>query len=1365
MTDDQMYAAIFTYIEHLFQIIKPQKTFYMAIDGVAPRAKMNQQRARRFRTATEAEENVKKALARGETLPKEDPFDSNAITPGTEFMAKLTSNLKYFIHKKISEDKLWNGIEIVLSGHEVPGEGEHKIMDYIRTMKSQSEYNANTRHCIYGLDADLIMLGLVSHDPHFALLREEVTFGPSRKAVNDVNDQQFYLLHLSLLREYMALEFQDLQDELNFEYNFEKVLDDFILIMYVIGNDFLPNLPDLFINKGAFPLLIETFKQYLKQSDGYLNENGTINLRRLSIWLAYLSEFELENFEKVNVDVEWFNKKLEDISILGEKKRERFGKLLLLKDQKKLIGSIKPWLLGVASKPVQELIELETSGKGLSTLKLPTEEVKKHLDFLRQFALEVGLIIVHSASKDTYEAKLDIDGISPHETTEEFDERVNEIRRVVKKYQLANLIETEDAMKETKNIYDAKFMAWKDHYYKDKLKFSIHDTDKMVEFTRHYLEGLQWVLYYYYKGCPSWNWYFKYHYSPRISDIAIGLNWLLEHNEQLTFELSHPFRPFEQLMAVLPARSRNLMPSVYRPIMTDPHSPIIDFYPNEVDIDMNGKTASWEAVVLLSFVDENRLLETLKPVEAKLSPEETQRNSFGKDILFTFNPQVDYVYPTPLPGFFHDLEHDKCIESTFVLPPHGEIKSGLPEGAVLGKEALAGFPALETLSFDYKLKMNETVVFQQPSRSESMVLTIEDKYSDLTVEQYAKKYAGRLVYSKWPFLRESRVIEVIDKDFKYESVKVGTGKKVVGTPLTADEQKNFLQTRGSIKNEYIKKKGVVVGDIEALVYVKPVTGLIRNNNGAMVKTFSKEVEVYPMQLIVDDVINKDSRYVTRAPLPIDREFPNDSHVVFLGAFAYGAPAQVAGYADHDKLNVKISKIQSAKEPTIGKERLAIENREIVYMPSYDVAKRLKLNALFLSKLTSSFMLEDKGGKRVNIGLELKFEGRKQKVLGFTRKQNINSKIWEYSPLAIKLINDYRQKFPKMFAKLISLRDFKVIPRTNEIFESEAELAEVRKWLKELRSTLITVSLELESLTKFSIEAIESYMDNYVTQPIPLTNKDIRGVPRDAVINPSESFQLLSTQRFELGDRVIYVQSTGKVPFLSKGTVVGITSFGTKVSLSVVFDLPLLSGNNMNGRLNSSRGLIVDSSLVLNLSIKQLVYHSKASKEGRPKPKATKPKPTKKEQPRQPQEKAPAPELADPAKNPSNELLSLLKGKNQQNGNRKAKEDDETVPVANSNAIKQIYGQIYSNVMNEGYPQYGFGYSAPGQIPPPGAPGPIPVTQEPQVPFSNGNQQPTQEGSGSTRGNSNRGRGGRGRGGNYRGRGRGRGKPAPTTPSS
>lgn len=82
ISEHDIFLAIFNYIAHLFAVIKPQKLFFLAIDGVAPRAKMNQQRSRRFRTAKEAKETLDKAKRRGEEIPEEAGFDSNCITPG-----------------------------------------------------------------------------------------------------------------------------------------------------------------------------------------------------------------------------------------------------------------------------------------------------------------------------------------------------------------------------------------------------------------------------------------------------------------------------------------------------------------------------------------------------------------------------------------------------------------------------------------------------------------------------------------------------------------------------------------------------------------------------------------------------------------------------------------------------------------------------------------------------------------------------------------------------------------------------------------------------------------------------------------------------------------------------------------------------------------------------------------------------------------------------------------------------------------------------------------------------------------------------------------------------------------------------------
>jgi 5'-3' exoribonuclease 1 len=101
-------------------MIKPKKVFFMAIDGVAPRAKMNQQRARRFRAGKDRKRKLEFLAAKtGRTYQETaaEHFDTNAITPGTQFMANLDEHLKYFIHIKLTTDPLWENVDVHLSGH------------------------------------------------------------------------------------------------------------------------------------------------------------------------------------------------------------------------------------------------------------------------------------------------------------------------------------------------------------------------------------------------------------------------------------------------------------------------------------------------------------------------------------------------------------------------------------------------------------------------------------------------------------------------------------------------------------------------------------------------------------------------------------------------------------------------------------------------------------------------------------------------------------------------------------------------------------------------------------------------------------------------------------------------------------------------------------------------------------------------------------------------------------------------------------------------------------------------------------------------------------------------------------------------
>jgi len=264
--EEEMYENVCLAVDRLVRVNRPRRLLYLAIDGVAPRAKMNQQRSRRFRSAQETREGAEteeairqKLMAEGQSVPTmaKKAWDSNVITPGTPFMLRLAEYVRFYIRRRISQDKNWKNLKVIFSDASISGEGEHKIMSHIRLQRTQPGYNPNVVHVLHGLDADLIMLALATHEAHFYISRERVDFGQRHEAKQEqkrlesgfadaqklldeaVGAEAMQLLcnahtplervSIPILREYLAAEFDELLRPGVLECpSLERIIDDVV---------------------------------------------------------------------------------------------------------------------------------------------------------------------------------------------------------------------------------------------------------------------------------------------------------------------------------------------------------------------------------------------------------------------------------------------------------------------------------------------------------------------------------------------------------------------------------------------------------------------------------------------------------------------------------------------------------------------------------------------------------------------------------------------------------------------------------------------------------------------------------------------------------------------------------------------------------------------------------------------------------------------------------------------------------------------------------------------------------------------------------------------------------------------------------
>lgn len=1103
ITEEKIFLDIFNYIDFLFRMIKPKKTFFMAVDGVAPRAKMNQQRGRRFKSAKEAEALEKEARDKGEVLPTEERFDSNCISPGTEFMARLQDQLQQFVATKVSTDPLWQGVKVYLSGHQTPGEGEHKVMDFIRTERSQPDYDPNTRHCLYGLDADLIMLGICSHEPHFALLREEIVYGKrqSQKRLNVPEEITFHLLHLSLLREYLELEFQALKRTISFEFNVDNIIDDWVLMCFLVGNDFLPHLPNLHIAHNALPVLYQAYIDVMPTLEGYINEYGKLNLERFEKFLTRLSQFDYEKFTDVQAD-------------------------------------------------------------------------QKFLASKRAYAEAPNGIVEQNGSPPTDKEK-----------TKDPDEK-----RLLEKFSHLDIPDY-DSDEEQEGLVEMEFRQHKRDYYVNKLEYKDVNKEVMQEQAHGYVRAVQWNLHYYYNGVQSWNWYYPHHYSPYISDIKDF------QNLDMSFDLGKPFLPFQQLMAILPSASKKLVPNAYQDLMENESSPILDYYPKEFNTDLNGKQHEWEAVVLIPFIEEGRLLPAMEERFEQLTEEEKARNGHSGHLLFVYSEEPQPARPCKgdqlLPSV--EVNHAKVTEldkDAFRLPV-SMIKKGLLEGIRLDVY-FPGFPTLKHLDYTGCLKKECIKVFQAMTRNESMVITINNE-DERTLTEISMELLGKSVYVDWPHLLEALVVAVSTRDERH-SVEMHKNAKnsdsVSIYKLTSSDQEVFDMQVNGIRERYLTRYGVNVGEVDILVFCKTLIGrkytCTSKGRITLEKQWAELSVPFARQSIVKDITEKAPDFVEFKT--VEELFPVGKTCFMIGNPHYGSQGMVVDAKPANKAGRILVKFTIPFEPSLdGIIRNERNLCQVHYMNAHQLSQQLGVNAQFVSRITGTVYVqmnskEADSASLVNVGLHLKFNKTSEEIPGYSKKMNDS---WLYSTKCLEVLKQYLAKYLDFVQRILSFlgQDKIAVEDLYPKGVGKEEVKEVAKWIKEQECSKVPrVKSGAMLLDEGVIKAIEETINRAKdTEPPQEVLLDVQ--PKH-LYQPGLQYGWVPPDpkaAYQLFDRVVNVRENIAVPVGYRGTVIGLLPLENNEPqmCEVVFDEPFAGGLPL--RCSEHHGYRLSTLFLVNLS--------------------------------------------------------------------------------------------------------------------------------------------------------------------------------------
>jgi len=280
--ETKMFSRIIEYMEEILDYIQPTNLIYIAIDGVAPMAKMKHQRLRRFKSVKEQE--IRNQILEAHKNPILQKWSNCVITPGTNFMKKLAIVLLKF-SKNYQPKYQTNKLKIVLSTSNTHGEGEHKIHQYLK-----EQNNHESTKIVYGLDADLLFLTMATKLPKLYVFREAVH-------IDEKSTKKFLMVDMDLLK---AGIFEEIQSKVEKKLDLDMVINDYIMMGFLLGNDFLPNIPSLTLSP-IHPKIINGLDTLLNVYPEFIDNNDYISIDNNSLIKLFeiLANQEEEYFKTV----------------------------------------------------------------------------------------------------------------------------------------------------------------------------------------------------------------------------------------------------------------------------------------------------------------------------------------------------------------------------------------------------------------------------------------------------------------------------------------------------------------------------------------------------------------------------------------------------------------------------------------------------------------------------------------------------------------------------------------------------------------------------------------------------------------------------------------------------------------------------------------------------------------------------------------------------------------------------------------------------------------------------------------------------------------------------------------------------------